>query len=77
MRANLLHHIGIVKRSGISPVVCINAFVKDTLAEIAKIWELCEAAGARGAVSRDWNSAARGPKSWPKPLSKRVRILPN
>ena len=58
--ANLLHHIGIVKRSGISPVVCINAFVKDTPAEIAKIRELCEAAGARVAVSRHWELGGEG-----------------
>lgn len=48
---NLLHHIKTVKRSGVSPVVCINAFVTDTKAEIAKVRELCEAAGgARGPV---------------------------
>ena len=56
----MLHHIGIVKRSGISPVVCINAFVKDTPAEIAKIRELCEAAGARVAVSRHWELGGEG-----------------
>lgn len=58
--SNLLHHIGIVKQSGISPVVCINAFVKDTPAEIAKIRELCQAAGARVAVSRHWELGGEG-----------------
>ena len=58
--SNLLHHIGIVRRSGISPVVCINAFVKDTPAEIAKIRERCEAAGARVAVSRHWELGGEG-----------------
>lgn len=58
--SNLLHHIEIVKRSGISPVVCINAFVKDAPAEIAKIRELCEAARARVAVSRHWELGGEG-----------------
>ena len=58
--ANLLHHVEIVKKSGVSPVVCINAFVTDTEAEIAKVRELCEAAGARVAVSRHWELGGEG-----------------
>ncbi len=57
---NLLHHIGIVKKFGVSPVVCINAFVTDTKAEIAKIRELCEKAGARVALSRHWELGGEG-----------------
>lgn len=57
---NLLHHIGSVKKSGVSPVVCINAFVTDTAAEISKIRELCEAAGARVALSRHWELGGEG-----------------
>ena len=58
--ANLLHHVNIVKKSGVSPVVCINAFVTDTDAEIAKVRELCEAAGARVALSRHWEHGGDG-----------------
>ncbi len=58
--ANLLHHIATVKLAGISPVVCINAFVKDTPAEIEKIRELCVAAGARVAVSKHWELGGEG-----------------
>ena len=57
---NLLHHINTVKRSGVSPVVCINAFVTDTKAEIAKVRELCEAAGARVALSTHWEHGGEG-----------------
>lgn len=57
---NLLHHIRSVKKSGVSPVVCINAFVTDTPAEIAKIRELCEAAGARVALSKHWEFGGEG-----------------
>lgn len=58
--ANLLHHIRTVKKSGVSPVVCINAFISDTPAEIAKIRELCEAEGARVALSRHWELGGEG-----------------
>lgn len=57
---NLLRHLENVKKSGVSPVVCINAFVTDTKAEIAKIRELCEAAGARVAVSTHWEHGGEG-----------------
>ena len=57
---NLLHHIETVKKSGVSPVVCINAFVTDTKAEIAKVRELCEAAGARVALSTHWEHGGEG-----------------
>ncbi len=57
---NLLHHLRTVKASGTSPVVCINAFVTDTPAEIAKIRELCEAEGARVAVSTHWEHGGDG-----------------
>ena len=57
---NLLHHIESVKKSGVSPVVCINAFVTDTPAEIARVRELCEAAGARVALSRHWELGGEG-----------------
>lgn len=57
---NLLHHIRTVKKSGVSPVVCINAFVSDTKAEIAKVRELCEAEGARVALSTHWEHGGDG-----------------
>ncbi len=57
---NLLHHIRTVKKSGVSPVVCINAFVTDTKAEIVKIRELCEAEGARVALSTHWEHGGEG-----------------
>lgn len=58
--ANLIHHINIVKKSGVSPVVCINAFSTDTPSEIAKIRQLCEAAGSRVAVSKHWECGGDG-----------------
>lgn len=58
--ANLLHHIKNVRKAGISPVVCVNAFHTDTDAEIAKVSELAEAAGAKVAVARHWEKGGDG-----------------
>lgn len=58
--ANLLHHIRTVKKAGVNPVVCINAFYTDTDAEIAKVRELCEAEDADVAVSRHWEKGGEG-----------------
>ncbi|HCY83773.1 MAG TPA: formate--tetrahydrofolate ligase [Desulfobacteraceae bacterium] len=57
---NLIHHIKNVRKAGISPVVCINAFYTDTDAEIEKVRELCEAEGARVALSRHWEQGGDG-----------------
>jgi formate--tetrahydrofolate ligase len=57
---NLIHHINTVRKAGISPVVCINAFYTDTDAEIAKVRELAEAAGAKVALSRHWEQGGEG-----------------
>ncbi len=57
---NLLHHIKTVKKAGINPVVCINAFYTDTDNEIKAVRRLCEAAGARVALSRHWEKGGEG-----------------
>ncbi len=57
---NLTHHINNVKKAGINPVVCINAFYTDTDNEIAKVREMAEAAGARVALSRHWEKGGEG-----------------
>ncbi len=58
--ANLLHHIETVKKAGINPVVCINAFYTDTKNEIEAVRRLCEQAGARVAVSEHWLKGGEG-----------------
>ncbi|MDR2387912.1 MAG: formate--tetrahydrofolate ligase, partial [Deltaproteobacteria bacterium] len=57
---NLLHHVNVVKKSGISPVVCINSFVTDTPDEIKAIRDACVAAGARVATSDHWLKGGEG-----------------
>ena len=58
--ANMLHHIGIIRKSGINPVVCINQFQTDTRDEIAIVREAAERAGARCAVSQHWAKGGEG-----------------
>ena len=57
---NLLHHLGIIRRSGINPVVCINEFHTDTKDEIALVKRAVEAAGARCAASQHWARGGEG-----------------
>ena len=57
---NMLHHIGIIRKAGINPVVCINKFHTDTKDEIAMVRKAAEAAGARCAVSEQWAKGGEG-----------------
>jgi len=57
---NMLHHINIIKTSGIKPVVCINSFHTDTKDEIAMVRKAAEAAGARCAMSSHWANGGDG-----------------
>lgn len=57
---NLLHHLEIVKTSGMNPVVCINAFPTDTKAEIDLVKKAVETSGARVATSNHWARGGEG-----------------
>jgi len=57
---NLVHHVHTVKKAGINPVVCINAFYSDTDNEIMAVKKIAEAAGARVALSRHWQYGGEG-----------------
>ncbi len=57
---NMLHLIGVIRKSGINPVVCINAFHTDTKEEIALVRKAAEAAGARCALSTHWADGGDG-----------------
>ncbi|MCC5835065.1 MAG: formate--tetrahydrofolate ligase [Opitutales bacterium] len=57
---NLIHHLGIIRQSGMNPVVCINSFVTDTAAEIQMVRAAAEAAGARCALSEHWLRGGEG-----------------
>ncbi|SFH00160.1 Formate-tetrahydrofolate ligase [Desulfotomaculum arcticum] len=57
---NLVHHINTIRKAGINPVVCINAFHTDTKDEIAVVRRAAEAAGARCALSEHWAKGGEG-----------------
>ncbi len=57
---NMLHHINLIRTSGINPVVCINSFHTDTKDEIAMVRKAAEAAGARCAMSSHWADGGDG-----------------
>jgi formate--tetrahydrofolate ligase len=58
--ANMVHMIGVIRKSGINPVVCINRFYTDTDAECAVVRKAAEAAGARCAESKHWELGGEG-----------------
>jgi formate--tetrahydrofolate ligase len=57
---NMIHLIGVIRKAGINPVVCINAFHTDTKDEIAIVRKAAEAAGARCALSEHWAKGGDG-----------------
>jgi methylenetetrahydrofolate dehydrogenase (NADP+)/methenyltetrahydrofolate cyclohydrolase/formyltetrahydrofolate synthetase len=57
---NMVHHINVIRTSGINPVVCINSFYTDTKDEIAMVRKAAEEAGARCAVASHWADGGDG-----------------
>ena len=57
---NMLHHIGVIRKSGINPVVCINRFESDSKDELRMVREAAEAAGARCAISDHFARGGEG-----------------
>lgn len=58
--ANLAAHMETVARSGLRPVVCINAFHTDTPAEVALVKRFVEENGGIPAVSEHWAKGGDG-----------------
>lgn len=58
--ANMIHLINVIKKSGIKPVICINAFYTDTKEEHDLVKRIAEQAGARAAVSQHWLQGGDG-----------------
>jgi len=57
---NLRHHLGIVRRHGVRPVVAINAFPTDHAAEHRVIAEAAEAEGVRWAIIEPYTKGGEG-----------------
>ncbi len=57
---NLMAHIETVKKSGITPVVCINHFEYDKEEEINIVKKTAESMGVRAVVSKHWERGGEG-----------------
>jgi formate--tetrahydrofolate ligase len=57
---NLIHHIGIIRKSGLNPVVCVNRFVTDSEDELALIRRNVELLGVRCAIAEHWGKGGEG-----------------
>lgn len=57
---NLARHIENLQKFGLTPIVAINHFVKDSDEEIAALREVCERFGARSAVAKHWAEGGAG-----------------
>jgi formate--tetrahydrofolate ligase len=57
---NMVHLIGVIRKAGINPVVCIKRFYTDTDEECAVVRRIAEAAGARCAESKHWELGGDG-----------------
>jgi len=57
---NMVHLIGVIRKAGINPVVCINRFYTDTDEECKVVRRIAEAAGARCAESKHWELGGEG-----------------
>ncbi len=57
---NLIAHIETVKKSGVTPVVCVNGFYTDTKDEIALVRKIAEENGTLAAFSQHWLKGGEG-----------------
>ena len=58
--ANLARHIENLQKFGLTPVVAINHFIKDSAEELAALKAVCGRYGARCAVARHWAEGSAG-----------------
>ena len=57
---NLIAHIETVKKSGVTPIVCVNSFYTDTKAETELVKKIAEQNGAMAALSKHWLQGGEG-----------------
>ena len=57
---NLLAHIETIRKCGVNPVVCLNAFSKDSKDEVEAVRRAVAATGARFAISDHWARGGEG-----------------
>ncbi len=57
---NLFHHVGIIRKSGLNPVVCVNRFATDSEEELSLVRRSVETLGVRCAVAEHWAKGGEG-----------------
>jgi len=57
---NLFHHAGIIRKSGLNPVVCLNRFATDSEEELSLVRRSVETLGVRCAVAEHWAKGGEG-----------------
>ncbi len=57
---NIIRHIENLKKFGVSPVVAINHFIKDTDDELAVLQSVCEEHGVKWALAKHWAEGGEG-----------------
>ena len=57
---NLARHIENLQKFGLTPVVAINHFIKDSAEELAALKAVCDSYGARCAIARHWAEGGAG-----------------
>ncbi len=58
--ANIIRHINNLKLYGVTPIVAINHFIKDTDDEIAVLESVCREQGVQFAIARHWAEGGTG-----------------
>ena len=57
---NLIRHIENLKQYGVTPIVAINHFVKDSDEEVSVVKKVCEAQNVRAAIAKHWEQGGAG-----------------
>jgi formate--tetrahydrofolate ligase len=60
---NLARHIENLQKFGLTPIVAINHFIKDSDEEIAAVTAVCDRFGARSALAKHWAEGGAGAKA--------------
>lgn len=58
--ANLRRHVANIRKFGLVPVVCVNRFSADTLAELGAVQDACARLGVEAALSDHWAEGGVG-----------------
>jgi methylenetetrahydrofolate dehydrogenase (NADP+) / methenyltetrahydrofolate cyclohydrolase / formyltetrahydrofolate synthetase len=57
---NLIHHLNVIRKTGITPVVCINKFTTDSENEIKLVKKTMESMGVRCVLGDHWAKGGEG-----------------